>query len=321
MKIPILVFFFGIIRVLSRKVQISEFADDVSDFLSDVDALGSNIVSPYNPSVSGKIPVDDNRVASDFFKKDAPENQHLESSYLAARDAPVQDDVAGKSNSDGFKNVHTRIVDEIVYETETVYYTHTEAVIKTKCCKLKPHYTKCSSIVPEPTPTSSAAVPDDSDDNESTTEECNVPATTEECNVPATTSECNIPATGCTHSTPGCQCSATIVITATCNCGSTAVSHTCGISFPTSEHQERQNPALDQPPMTDSDFPFPLAGKGQSDSHNRGDGHSDEDGHKHGDNDAMRGSSKNHGTRMEKLQKIELACIIIGVISGIWIVI
>ncbi|KTW28353.1 uncharacterized protein T551_02772 [Pneumocystis jirovecii RU7] len=46
----------------------------------------------------------------------------------------------------GFVNTHTQIVDETVYVTETVYYTHTSVIFTTKkCCSKKTKYKTCAT--------------------------------------------------------------------------------------------------------------------------------------------------------------------------------
>ncbi|EMR08505.1 hypothetical protein PNEG_03330 [Pneumocystis murina B123] len=353
MKIPILVVFFGIIHVLSGKVQISEFAEDVSDsFLSDADELNSNIASPYDSARLRGIPVGDIEDFSEYFGEDVSGKQYLRGSYLT-RKSPVQDRVTFRpsSSSSGVENVHTRIVDETLYETKTVYFTHTEAAVVTKCCKQKPHYTKCSSTDLETTPASSPAVPDTSSvcEVQTVTSECNVPTVTSECNVPATTNECGVSEAGCCHSKPGCKYSATIIVTANCNYPSVTLSDKCGYSVVTSVGSDGpsvvKHRALVRSLIGDASYLTEqksestltasslLSGKDDKDHASetlsnldtRADTHKDDNGHddkthEHNKNDTVKGSNKNHGTRMEKLKEIELACIIVGVILGIWIV-
>ncbi|KTW27610.1 hypothetical protein T552_02052 [Pneumocystis carinii B80] len=339
MKIPIFVIFLGVIRVLSRKVGDLDYAEDVSEsFSSDVDGLNSGIASSYNSFESRNIPFDDNNVPREF-RRDVPEGQDLEETHLVARQEPSQEKASDESAPSDFQNVHTLIVNEIIYETKVSYYTHTAVAFRTKCCRQKPHYTRCSETVPETTatqfPETTAtqfpANPDESSDSD----------------VPTPTSDCNVPATGF-------QCVTTIIITASCGCSVNAASHTCGIatkaydyglpstsSFELEKREYEKAPDVsekadgsskhsdnaEKPVKRSNETQKPskpenkVEKSSETHSHNHNHSHDHDHNHTHDDKNKATLGKKNHGIRVEKLQKIELVCIILGIISGIWIVI
>lgn len=127
---------------------------------------------------------------------------------------------AGKTDHVDFVNTHTSVVHEVTYVTETVYYTTTEVVLKTrKCCAKKTVYTVCPTSEPtycpvptvEPEPTETSA----EESTETSTEESTLPESTEESE-PTTTEE---PAPEPTeepsesHSDSTEECSITVTVT------------------------------------------------------------------------------------------------------------
>lgn len=299
MKISLLVFFFGIVYVFSKKVQVLEFADDVlGSSIDDADNLDSGVAPSYVPDGLERLAGYSNKDVPVHLEGDIPNGRYLKDSYRVTRKSPVQERGSAEPGDKAAENVHTLIVDKIEYHTETVYFTHTEVAVVTKCCKQKPHYTKCSSTVPVVTPTSSPAVPE-------------------------TTA-------GCTPA-PGCNMPTTIIISQACNCPNPSVSHTdgCTVVVTLSNCCNPTTTQLSLPESTDQSLLGEKDKGFDSNASGDSDGHSDDDGHDHGhdhtheeeNNSDSKGQIKNHGIIIEKLQKIELACIIVGVISGIWIVI